>query len=578
MQPIRPSKRGRKRASQDPEFPDLFALKSAGEVIHSRSVTLGSDRLGVVAKMDLIEVSLNSIDATAMRVSPVDYKAGAPREEENGITLWDTDRIQLGLQCLILRDNGYTCNFGTIYYRETKQRATLDLTTELESWILNQIDAARNVVNHPIPAPLVGSPKCPRCSLVTICLPDETRLLEAEHTEVERQKNHISPRRLIAARDDRRALYLNTPGLQVGRSGEVLQVRKKKELIQEFRLNDICQLSIFGNIQVSTQVIQDLCYQEIPIAWFSMGGRFYGFTRGHDQTNVFLRIEQFRLARDPDFSLQLAKSLIQGKIRNHRTMLMRNHVDPPSHALMRLKQAAEDCFEATFLDKLLGMEGAAASVYFKHWNGMIKVRDETEAPDRESNPGNRYRSSPITDSYSSDEMALPASPPNTTTVLTPAPFTMDFNGRNKRPPTDPVNAMLSLAYSLLTKDCTIAAYAVGFDPYVGFYHQPRFGKPALALDMMEEFRPLIAESVVLTAINNRIVSIDDFVRAGNAVNLTSNGRKRFFEVYEQRMIDLVTHPIFDYKVSYRRALELQFRILARVLAGEIPEYVPFTTR
>jgi len=138
--------------------------------------------------------------------------------------------------------------------------------------------------------------------------------------------------------------------------------------------------------------------------------------------------------------------------------------------------------------------------------------------------------------------------------------------------------MLSLAYSVLTKDCTLAALAVGFDPYIGFYHQPRFGRPALALDLMEEFRPLLAESTVLSCINNRVITEKDFVRAGQAVNLTAPGRKRFFQIHEQRMSSLITHPLFDYKVSYRRALELQARLLAKALTGEIPEYVPLLTR
>lgn len=113
---------------------------------------------------------------------------------------------------------------------------------------------------------------------------------------------------------------------------------------------------------------------------------------------------------------------------------------------------------------------------------------------------------------------------------------------------------------------------------MGFYHQPRYGRPALALDLMEEFRPLVAESVVLTAINNRMLVPDHFVRAGEGVNLTSAGRKVFFQAYEQRMGSIITHPVFDYKVSYRRVLELQARILARYLTGEIKEYIPMVTR
>jgi CRISPR-associated protein Cas1 len=157
-------------------------------------------------------------------------------------------------------------------------------------------------------------------------------------------------------------------------------------------------------------------------------------------------------------------------------------------------------------------------------------------------------------------------------------FGFDFTNRNRRPPRDPVNALLSLGYSLLAKDCTIGAYAVGLDPYVGFYHQPRFGRPALALDLMEEFRPLIVDSTVLTLLNNRMLGLTDFVQAGQAVNLTNAARKVFFEAYESRMNNVVTHPVFDYKVSYRRALELQFRMIAKVITGEIALYHPFQTR
>src|SRR6195256_4903007 len=151
-------------------------------------------------------------------------------------------------------------------------------------------------------------------------------------------------------------------------------------------------------------------------------------------------------------------------------------------------------------------------------------------------------------------------------------------GRNRRPPRDAVNALLSLAYSLLAKDFTIACYSVGFDPFIGFYHQPRFGRPALALDLMEEFRPLVADSVALTVINTRVIGPGDFVRAGDAVNLSADGRKRFFSAYEQRLNATIVHPVFDYQVSYRRALELQARLLAKALTGEIEQYVPFTTR
>ena len=553
--------------------PSTLNQPPSTDVIHSRSVQMGSDRLGVTAKMDLVEVrtTRRKADATnmadlftgheALEVVPVDYKIGAPREGDAGNELWDADRMQLGVQALILRDNGYTCREGVIYYRETKQRVRLPITPELVLWVEERIAAARRTAAGPIPSPLVASRKCPRCSLAPVCLPDETRLL-AELSTHQATGHPLpsdgrgaggegGPRRLIAARDDSRALYLSTPGLRVGRKDEVLQIKQEKSLLDEVRINDVSHVALFGNIQITTQTIQTLCELEVPVTYFSMGGWFYGVTRGHALKNIFLRIEQFRLARDPATCLRLAQQFVHGKIRNHRTMLMRNHLEAPPDTLLKLKQCADAALRAESIESLLGTEGAAAAAYFAQFDGMIKVSDDS---------GNQLEGAEVP------------------TPQTPQTFRFEFNGRNRRPPTDPVNALLSLAYSLLSKDCVLAALAVGFDPYLGFYHQPRFGRPALALDLMEEFRPLIAESAVLSCINNRVVNEGDFVRAGQAVNLTPAGRKRFFNAYEQRMNSLLTHPVFDYKVSYRRALELQARMLAKTLTAEIPEYVPLTTR
>jgi len=559
---------------QDKPTGDEKQADGDGETIHSRSVTLGSERLGVIAKLDLVEVRGTLSGGgqgdlfTAREVVPVDYKAGAPREGRDVNELWPTDQMQLGLQILLLRENGYECQEGVIYYRATKQRVRFILTAERESWVRTQIELARQTMIGPMPPPLVASPKCKRCSLAPVCLPDETVMLARREPEplLVREGGLLSPpnepvvsapppeppRRLMAARDDKRALYLNSPGLRVGRKDETLTVKDEDTLIEEVRLNDVSHVALFGNIQLTTQAIQGLCDAEIPVTYFSGGGWFYGLTHGHGLKNVFLRIEQFRLARDEAFALRLARAFVNGKIRNHRTLLMRNHIEAPAGTVNRLRQAAQDALAADSLEQLLGIEGAAAAAYFEQFSGMLKISDPLD----DEIPGAEVERDPT------EKRQL----------------TFDFSTRHRRPPTDPVNALLSLAYSVLSKDCTIAAAAVGFDPYIGFYHQPRFGRPALALDLMEEFRPLIAESAVLTAINNRMVTPDDFVAAGNAVNLTPAGRKKFFLAYEQRMTGLLTHPLFDYKVSYRRALELQARILAKTLTDEIPEYVPLTTR
>jgi CRISPR-associated protein Cas1 len=343
---------------------------------------------------------------------------------------------------------------------------------------------------------------------------------------------------MVTPRGELRPLYLNTQGVKLGKSGAVLQVRDKEKLLQEVRIGEICQVNLMGNVQITTQAVQALCEAEVPVCYFSMGGWFYGITLGLNTKNVFLRRNQFRLAEQEYFARRIAQRLVAGKIRNQRTLLQRNHVEPNRQTLAGMREMAERAEGAGSLEELLGLEGNAARIYFGEFAGMMK-------PDEEA--GTR-----------------------------PLPFEMD--GRNRRPPRDPVNAMLSLGYSLLAKDLTVACYAVGFDPYVGFYHQPRFGRPALALDLMEPFRALIVDSAVLTAVNTGMVTARDFVRAGGAVALTAGGRKAFFRAYELRMDTLVTHPLFDYRVSYRRLLEIQSRLLARVLEGEIAEYPAFTTR
>lgn len=577
------------------------------ETIHARSVMLGSELLGVVAKLDLVEVTIDppssggeaAIKESCVRTIPVEYKTGAPREGDGGRELWDADRIQLGLQILLLRENGYRCDEGVVFYRQTRQRVRFMLTAEDEDWIRRSIGAARACTNGPIPPPLDHLPKCPRCSLAPVCLPDETQFLQMAVPDEElpaleaqlalpglageaagadvalladalamddpawetlpeprlpRHAGEGEVRRLIAPDVDTKVLYVNTPGVAVTRKGETVVVKEKGDTLAEVRIKDLHHLAVFGAAQISTALIQTLCEMEVPVSYFSMGGWFYGLTRGHGLTNVFTRIKQFARAADPEQALPLARLFVYGKIRNQRTLLMRNHVEPPPLALRALKHAASAALAAPGLPTLLGIEGAAALVYFRNFGGMIKgTEDNDDIPGLEETVEKR-----VGDAQKE--------------------FNFDFKTRNRRPPRDPVNALLSLAYSLLARDCTVAALAVGFDPYIGLYHQPRFGRPALALDVMEEFRPLIADSTVLTAINNRMIAPADFVQAGDAVNLTPAGRKRFFLAYEKRMSDTITHPLFDYKVSYRRAIELQFRLLARTLTGEIERYLPFTTR
>ncbi len=530
-------------------FPASEELKDE-EKIHARSLTLTSERLRVIAKLDLVE-------AVGGVATPVDYKHGRPSEGPNGMEAWPADRVQLALQGAVLRENGYESEEGVGYYRRTKQRVRVTFDEAVMREADEAVASAWQLARYGnIPAPLVDSPKCPGCSMAGICLPDETALLRIGAEDVDREQMELfteefggrkppgrEVRRLVTPRVEKRPLYLNTPGLRVGKSGEVLQVKDKEKLVQEVRIHEISQVNLMGNIQLTTQAIQTLLELDIPICFFSMGGWFHGIATGMNTKNVFLRQRQFRLADGEWFAIGLARQLVAGKIRNQRVMLQRNHVEAKGAVLLELKQWAERAERAESLESLLGIEGNAARIYFGEFSGMIKPDDDEG---RETGRGSEFK--------------------------------FDFEGRNRRPPKDPVNALLSLAYSVLARDVTVACYSVGFDPLMGFYHQPRFGRPALALDLMEPFRPLIADSAVLTAINTGMVRQSDFVKAGPAMALTAGGRKGFFRAYELRMDSLVTHPLFGYRVSYRRLLEIQARLLARVMEGEIAEYPVFVTR
>jgi len=538
----------------DARATELPEAGESEEKIHARSIELSSERLRVIAKLDLVE-------AQGEFATPVDYKHGAPRENaaDGSLDLWPPDRVQLALQAIVLRENGYRCDEVVVFYQKTRQRVRVPVTDALIAEAEQAVAGAREIAARGvIPPPLEDSPKCAGCSLNTICLPDETNLLadlrgagqldlfsagipDRKGPASEGLRTVSAVRPMMTPRDDLKPLYLNTQGVRVGKSGEVLQVKEKDKTLQEVRIGELCQVNLMGNVQISTQAVQALCEAGKPVSYFSMGGYFYGVTTGMNTKNVALRRSQFRLADSEWFPLRLARSLVAGKIRNQRTMLQRNHVEPRRSALGAMKALADRAERAESLEELLGIEGSAAREYFEQFAGMIKPGDEFEQGEENG-------------------------------------LTFEFAGRNRRPPRDPVNALLSLAYSLLAKDLTVACYAVGFDPYMGFYHQLRHGRPALALDLMEPFRPLIADSAVLSAVNTKMVTERDFVRAAGAVSLSASGRKGFFRAYELRMDSLVTHPLFDYRVSYRRLLEIQARMLARVIQGEIPSYPVFVTR
>lgn len=485
----------------------------------ARSVRLSSERLGLVAVIDLLESDSDS------SVVPVDYKKGSPAD--NAFQAHLPGRLQIAAQILLLRENGYKCNYGVLYFATTRTRVRVDLDAELLEQTHHTLAELRRVASRDDPPPpLIDSPKCRRCSLVGLCLPDETNALTGRSTR--------KPRRLMPSGSDAMPLHVTEPGTYLGKDQGLITVSIKGTRANEIRLIDVSHLCVYGNVQISTQLIRELLDRDVPIAHFTGGGWFKGITHGMPSKHVELRIRQAALVAQG--GLSMSKACVAGKISNCRVLLRRNAKRDETGAIERLAKAVNEVDRADSTATLRGIEGAAARTYFTSFESMISDQvSDTERP-------------------------------------------FSFEGRNRRPPTDPINCMLSFGYALLTKDLTITTMLVGFDPYMGFYHRPRFGRPALALDLAEEFRPLIVDSVVVSVINNGELRPNHFEARGPGINMTKDGRRAFLRAYERRMATEVTHPLFGYKITYRRVLEVQARLLGAVILGEIPNYQAFRTR
>jgi len=496
---------------------------------HARSVRLEDAELGLVAVVDVLEVE----GAVA---TPVDYKRGSvPDTLEQA---WEPERVQLCAQGLLLRAAGFTCTEGILWFAASRRRVIVEFDDVLVVRTLELLSQCREMAKGGrMPLPLVDSPKCPRCSLVGICLPDETHLLRTlgerlDDVELDTAEEPVATlRQLLAPRPEATPLHVIEPGARVGKKQDRLTVDYKDTKLAEVRLKDVSQVCLYGPVQMSTQALSELMDREIPVCYFSGGGWFKGMATGLPHKNIELRIRQHAIHADAGESLKLAKAFIVGKIRNCRTLVRRNS-EPQDEALLEsLNRSAIEAEATDNVESLLGIEGMAAKRYF---GGFAKLLKEENG------------------------------------------FT--FDGRNRRPPTDPVNAVLSFLYAMLSREMTVAAMSAGLDPYLGFLHRPRYGRPALALDLAEEFRPLLADSVAITLFNTGELVTSDFIARAGAVTLKPNAKKAVVGGWERRLNSEVTHPIFGYTISYRRILMVQSRLLGRVLTGELPQYTAFRTR
>jgi CRISPR-associated endonuclease Cas1/CRISPR-associated protein Cas4 len=501
----------------------------------ARSVSLAADDLGMMGKLDLV-----SCDPEGGEAIPVETKRG--RVPNVPLRCYPPERAQVMAQALLLRRHGYRCDHGYLYFAGSRTRVRVEFDQTLERTTLETIAAIREARGATtMPPPLEDSPKCWGCSLCGICLPDETRELNHPVIPSADEGTHgPDPRRLYPARDRSTPFYVQEQGARVGKTGERLVVTKDQETLGESRLIETSQLVLFGNVQVSAQTLH-LCMEKgIPVIHMSTGAWFHGISHGTGVENAYNRAAQYAAAADPAFCARFIIPLVYAKVANQRALILRNGSGPDKERAVRelathlrsLDPMAATidarCFQrgasSTEIEFLRGWEGQAAAHYFAAFSSMLKTGE----------------------------------------------LNFDFNTRNRRPPKDPINALLSFTYALLVKECLVALWSEGLDPWWGLYHRPRHGRPALALDFMEPFRPVLADSAVITCINTGMVKPRDFITNSNGCAMQPAAKKAILRAWEQRLDQLTTHPEFGYRCSYRTILRIQARLLVRLLRGDIP--------
>lgn len=333
-------------------------------------------------------------------------------------------------------------------------------------------------------------------------------------------------------------LYVTSEDVYLSLDGENVVVNREKEVIARYPLHTLQSIVSFSYAGASPALMGACAERQVGLVFCSPRGKFLARAVGPTQGNVLLRRTQYRVADDPTLSCRVARMMIFGKLYNARWSVERTRRD---HAMRidevkfaavsaRLQALLPVVATETSLDHLRGLEGTGAVAYFEVFDDRILSGKDI----------------------------------------------FSFHGRNRRPPLDPVNAMLSFAYSLLAHDCASALESVGLDAYVGFMHRDRPGRESLALDLMEELRPCMADRFVLTLINNRVMKATDFdFRESGAVLLTDEGRRTFLRHWQEKKRDPLTHPFLEEKMVWGLIPYVQSLLLARYLRGDMEDYPPF---
>ena len=454
------------------------------DVIHRRSVSFSSDKLGIIGKLDLVE------EKEGEGPYPVEYKKGKKPKNRDP---WPNDQIQLCAQAILMGENGLPLpSKGYLYYISSRARVEVPIGENLIEETRETISKCRQISGKETAPPLAENRnKCFGCSLNAICLPEEEEVAKGKKANA---------RTILPMGLDGDVLYVDTIGSYLGLSGQSIKITAPGgEKIGEASLETLREVVLCGPVQATSQVIHACLKENIPIHYLNFYGRYLGLSTPLHHYHGIMREAQWRAHFDSYRSLELAKAVVWAKLTNMRTLMMRYLRD-----------------DRTDVDK-------------ENFRRLLDLRKKAEKTKGTA-------------------------------------------------PRDPVNALLSFGYSLLAKDCTGTAIRVGLDPYCGFYHTMKYGRPSLALDVMEVFRQPVVDSLVLSCINNGVFSRKDFYQYQTVCYLNEKGRKKFLAQYQLRKNDLVTHPKFHYRLSYDRTIEIQFRLLGKFLLGDIDSYEGFYIR
>ncbi|MCK4258952.1 MAG: CRISPR-associated endonuclease Cas1 [Halanaerobiales bacterium] len=465
-----------------------------------------------------IAARFDVLEVEGEKYTPVEYKRGKVGE-------WLNHRVQLCAQALLIEENyNQKVEYGYIYYYGSKKRIRVEFDNTLRDQTLSAIYDARRMIEQSRCPEAKYSEKCEGCSLKEQCLPEEVEQLQNKKTG--------KARKVMPVLDEREVLYLTTSNVEISKKYNRLIIKEDEKIIKEIPILKIRKVALFGRVNLSHPIISLLLKNNIEIVYLNYYGKYEGTIIPPCNKNGILRKKQIILSEDEDVCKKLSCQFIKGKVYNMRMLLQRRNRackdEEVGKHVQELKTIQKKLKQSENINTLRGLEGYATRLYFQSIDTLLSSE-------------------------------------------------IHFERRNRRPPEDPVNALLSLGYSLLTRDIEGYCRVVGLDPYTGFLHKDRYGKPSLALDLMEEFRPLIVDQMVFYILNSGIIKEEDFEEVGQ-LKLKQPGFKRFLAQYEQRKKTELKHPVFGYQITYQRAFEIQARMLAKYLMGELEEYLPLQVR